>query len=552
MAEETIRDFSSEARSQLLYMIYLAEQQRVGLSEVIDLIDPDGEFARVMADFGYLAPIEFYEAVKVRLEEARREVARIFDDALSIDKALASRLSTQTDATEALSVTIGSLADVFTDVGDSGIEGDPMAFAARLARSFDGLLDAYYKQYVNKDGSYNWEAIESTLNRDFQDISDQEWLVLAVVYVGMKVEDTERFLRSLADKEDDVSKYSQGGKYYAEEGYITWYYDPDKVAALNKNIGYIIMEDLLYQRWVFSLSDDDVEALYNARYPGGGEGLSAAQKRNRLWLDAEADRLSHIEHSALLMVASSFGPGVLHGPAGADGPDLWLERLDDDGSYVLGYSGDYVYSNSEEGDDALLINPLNHYSLYISPANPSADAVGYVNDFDNRVFELRYIYSFAGNFLEDVGSAALSLTFDIVLLASGAALPVLPLIMTPLLFVEGEVEEAARLHEEQSLHSEHYQAVNDANYCNYFGLDAVIVSSEGSTSHIVIYYPSSRTQGHVDRLNELLLSGEYDYLIEENYENGVTVADVINNPGAMMEILDALKPEERAFVLGTE
>ncbi|WP_075718288.1 hypothetical protein [Roseburia sp. 499] len=127
---------------------------------------------------------------------------------------------------------------------------------------------------INADGTITarWAEVRRILNKDAEEITEEEYNALAVLYLNMGEEDLAQFLKLCMDKVEDVKDTSKwignGSGVYTDnkEDYSVWEIDEEKVQKILNRIVLASDETLLTLQMIDSEAHGEIyKALMNQR-----------------------------------------------------------------------------------------------------------------------------------------------------------------------------------------------------------------------------------------------------------------------------------------------
>ena len=595
-----VRDFSQNAKDQLLAAIRSAEEDNEGLAEFNDFMNKSLDLNLNLE--GIEAVPCYYQDLMDFHKMSKNQLENIFENVYKIEAEFNQQLLPLLEQATNLRKAMKNLADMM-DPNPSGGRVGAMGlshaeFLERMNENavMDGLYAAIIERiFTEVDGQkvYNWDEIDAILNQRAKDITEMEYKILATIYAQMGIEDTEKFLQALADKVGDIDTgmfSSQTPRQYTE-----WTYDSDKVTGIQKYVDYMASE-LWIEQWTVSnlMSAEEIENLYLQIYPGNnGRSIEASEQlievlklfdEQRWGLMQQSTFLTIVDNLSTQPTANEESNSFLHqfaemtpltGVAGALGPSITLEKDGDDS--VLRFCNTRVSSfpptvANNQVISSGLINNLNENVITISKPLYGAN-VGYkVADSIEVFYTEKYNFDFAdtavnksGGFINDqVTSNVLDGVTD-RLLAGGiesnisrfgaaviGAIPTLGSVVS--LGVDMFIDYGKERQEAEQNYNEMKAAVGafrDANYCSEFCLEAVIIS-DGTANQQFMVFASPNTQNILENMNQFTQNRGID-VTQYGLKYPITLEDILGNSDAMKNFIDnEMTQTERSFVLNPE
>jgi hypothetical protein len=383
---------------------------------------------------------------------------------------------------------------------------------------------------------YNWDAIDSILNKDAGDITELEYFVLADIYSAMGIDDTTKFLQAVADKVGDVN-WGRAETNHEPSSYTEWAYDPNKLANLQKYVD-TAAAVLLLQAQQTSPNDDDawnhffeqrarlVEKSALLSLMGSLQGLPGAGETNT------DQPYSFLEH------------GALTGISGASGPTLSLSA---EGS---GYSLTFCNNSTTTQLSPISVTRTTHNHLNENRVNISntlhPDSVGdSVNAYMGEYNEAKFSYSFSEGAMESAGRLALDHALDEFVYS---ALPKAVGIVGSIFFAGVDIlQDYAEARQNLDDSRSFVNALQNVSYASRLELNAVAIT-DGTAQVQVLLYPGPQTQSKLDSLNA--------YIEEQGLTNAcgfvypVTLQNMAENTESISTFFDGLSETERTLALG--
>jgi hypothetical protein len=593
---KTIRDFTNEAKKNLEAAIEKAGRHSGGLFYPGDRYQ-DWRTSGNRDNYKELQ--DYYNALMDKHNTSKGQLNAIWTAVYGVESNFVSQIKTELETVQALKTSFTNLANMLAPAAGGSIPLVALSseeFNVNLAGAWNDIYENVKQRFASedKDGNitYDFDAIDATLNQNAQAITQLEYLILAELYAGMNLKDTEEFLLRLADKIDD----HDSGFFSADEPkeYTTWKYDPNKVANIQRYVDTLTSIETLEQMAIDNMSDEEIVALYNKEFPEESQESSIDEKRRKLVGKRDDGRRGYIQQSTFLTIVlgladqetaketsnslprESFETAILTGKKGADGPMISLEELEDSSEYKL------TFCNREtttlKGPDSVITgtNNLNENTILISDVLSGTRISGKIVDNAKVYYDTKYTFDSTGTATSNTGVFAKNEITSVTLgrisnylltrvTAKGVSklIGFIPVVGDFANFgidmnMDYEHEQAQQAHDYADITST-LESIKDTDYCKDFQLDAVVIY-DGSASQQVIMSPSPETQNIVENLNRFAQE-EYD---DKNFEevgaylesfgltitNGrITVQNVLEQSAAIQSLLDTMSSSDLAWVL---
>jgi hypothetical protein len=583
-----IRSFSDESKSQLETAIGYAEQDIEGYWYFNDLWDwITDAFIDVSIDDSADDYRSYYNSLADKYDMSLVDLNRVFDNVYDIETQFCTNLSTVLDQAQDLSQAMSKMASLIDPWAAGGI---PLALPSFR---FNDLLDTVtlelYRKLLervvsydeNDVPTYDWEEIDAILNKDVKYISELEFLVLAQLYSGMSLSDTEKFLKFLADKRQDVHipGYAEiFGPQHAQNDYTEWEYNLDKIDGIQKYVD-AFQCSIAAQQWVIDhVGTENVEVLYTRCFPDGDQSIDVDSKRQILITSLNEQRLAIAQQSAFLSIVEGlvdqpsageqgygigmfyYENGPLTGEAGAQGPSITLTQ-EGSGDITLTFCNTLDMSISTDFASVNTINHLNSNTLSISPAATGEGVSANAMQNAEAYYTAKYTFDFTDTAVENTSEFVRDQITSNMLEAAvkkstSRLIGLIPFAgdFTSFVIDTGMDYHEERLEAEQNMNDARasLNAWSTGSYCSELKLTAVIVN-DGSATQQFILYPSADTPNVVQNINELIqrrdAAGSSINLAEYNLTYPITMKDVMNNIGSVNDLLEnGMTESEREYV----
>jgi hypothetical protein len=395
-----LRDFSEGTRRDILAKVRQVEGHRQGFIAVNAMLDPGGEFYETLSLFNYYDVREYYRHMDYRLIEIRNMVHKVWSDVYVVDRGFAAKMRAGEGEALVLASVLGSLADALSPsaAGTYPIEMPEDDFRALLGGAVANLtmaalgqvveLDADGHMVLGEDGKpiFNWDNIAEILDKPAGLITEAEYLALAMAFLFMDLEDSQRFVMLMADR-SDREPY---GPWAQDETY--WDYDPEKVDRIKWYV------DLIIYNTAYALEFDELTE-------------EQAQLLRDKWKEM-------MPHSSLLGTLSG-----LRGLTGTDDTGPWITLDPSDNSYDycvlrLHHARDVIVIDDHSVPPTLRTSYLPFYETTLTVSAARTDNQHYhqvTTDYDLEYFRRKY----SGSLLDIANTVAFYGVDQAVSMATG-------------------------------------------------------------------------------------------------------------------------------------
>lgn len=372
---------------------------------------------------------------------------------------------------------------------------------------------------VGEDGSVspNWPEVEKIMQKDADDITDEEYRTLAFLYLNVNNDDMAKFIGCCMHKEDvDVPWYNElfgPSAGQASEDYSKWTVDKDKVNKLMSQISNTSDQTLLL-----------IQNIDSNKYPDAYKLLK--KQRNQI-----------IQRQTLLNVVQE--TGEFHGDYKAGAPSISIESGADDSLVLnfkeyknIGSSASPTFSNLGKStiNVSATSNGVNSMSTAIESSE--ADFYGHFGDVNELKETATFTYGQVKDELIDKGSDKLAsyVVEKTEREALGKAVGYIPLAGDVIGFGVDLAQKEQEAKENNTFIKGQFDSLKAANVYSDFDCSTSFVKYDTSKKKkLSVYaYDGEDTGEIVDRVNKKLNS---DF----------NVQDVVNNPN------DVYKKKEEIF-----
>ena len=538
-----IRDFTDDAKRGMLKALEVSENGFYGLKDFEELQSLSASLS-LDYDTSYYSDIKRYYFLLIeKYEVTRPAVEKIFTDVYAVDSSYAAKLKAHLGVVQELRQMFHSLVAAIDTAPAGGsvpaLELGNVDFTQALGASIVGLYNATISRFVSEDGTYDWKAIDATLNRDAKDISEAEYFVLALLYSSMGISDTERFLQSLADKVADV----HGKPLSVPSDYTEWVYDPVKVKKIQDHVDAFGLTYIMAAAKIDNYSYDDITGLYAEMYPNGANTTPFEQQRE-IVADLKNQAYVFFQQSAFLTAANnllSYPPtdypfeselsGPLTGEAGASWPNISLTKEGDE--YVLSFCNIRKLPLEKMGEDKDFYLNTNNNKIMIGSVIPGTSASDKIIDNIENFYTAKYTFE-EDDFVE--------ITVKTVVGALLGEIPYSGFATIPIDVVSGPVEAMNKAGQDLREIEQSVDALRGGDYCRDFWLNTVIINNGAAFQQVVIY-PGYDTQDVINNLNYYVVK-EGKNLEDYGMSGQVTMEDVLKRPSDVTELLNSFKDRD--------
>jgi hypothetical protein len=576
-----VRDFTDEAREQMAAILRRLSQQQYGAQSIASAMDWAVNCA-INCDYDrYRGIKDYYSTLSDQNLLAADALGRVFEEVYRIDSAYALKVSSQAQVAQGLKQSLAALADIIGPSQTGGLpllaQGGPELDQA-LQTANNGLFQAIWELFasIDEDGNlvYDWDAIDTVLNKDAEDITEMEYLVLALLYVDMGDEDTARFISALADKVGDVSEDSTNNVTHWPSEYTTWEIDPDKVDRI---LGYVYaMADVACSNQTYILyyaDEDELNAVFDALGLKSQVGYDIDDIKDEIYDVYDNQTITIYQQAAFLEIAKGLTTrpagteagsytglegflegGYLTGKAGAKGPEIHLVYDEENEKYTLTYLNTKVTSygtplafGGVSDNWQQTFEHLNENTVVIDKTSSGIDASELVNANSQTYFMPKNPYS-----ATDIGQEVIW-----SLLMKSVSTSGVPGLGTMTSFTFGRIKDAALEDQLQADYQAAFDADKQAYVADFFWLKTVVVSDDGTGRQSVMIYPGSSTDVVLINLNKYLANPKKGF-VQENTDGSssvslpvsglsypITIDDVLFRPDSVNELLDAIPSNEK-------
>ena len=572
-----VRDFSAEAREQMAAILRRISQQQYGAQSIASAMDWAVNCA-INCDYDrYRGIKDYYSTLSDQNLLAADALGRVFEEVYRIDSTYALKVSNQAQVAQGLKQSLAALADIIGPSQTGGLpllaQGGPeLNKALRVAN--EGLFQAIWELFAStdEDGSlvYDWDAIDTVLNKDAEDITEMEYLVLALLYVDMGDEDTARFISALADKVGDVSEDSTNNVTHWPSEYTTWEIDPDKVDRILSYVYAMADVTCSAQTYILYYADDDeLRTVFNALGLKMGKYYGIDDIKDDIDSAYDSQVSTIYQQAAFLEIAKSLTTrpagtevnkdgemigflesGYLTGKAGAQGPEIRIVFDEENNEYTLTYCNTRVTSH---GTPCAL--GCNSWAQSISHLNENTVVVGETTSGTGalqQVLENNEVY-FMPKSTFDAQDVVMNTLWSIPDSAFGKT--GIPLFGPGMSFVISNVEDAVKANQLREDYQAAFDVEKQAIVSDFFWLKSVVSSDVGTGRQNLLVYPGSNTAGTLEDLNDFLANPKNGYSIVtpsgtirvnipvSGLYYPITYSDIVNSPELVYELIQTLPPK---------
>jgi len=557
-----VRDFTEPAKQKLLSSIEIAEAQRegwLGLNKVKDWITDFG----IDCDISHYQDIEdYYNAIMDKHNTTREALEKIWTDVYVADGNYPSQMKVAMERIMDIQETMESFTNIMDTAPANGsapmLSRTPTEFnqalTAGIQKLYEDILGKLVYYDIHGELAYDWHGIDAILDKDPDDITELEYLILATLYAGMNLKDTENFLIHLADKVGDVHEPGSVQFLVDVEDYTIWTYNSDKVHGIQKYIDAMITT-ITGQQWILheqGASTSDIDALDPQR-------RSLLEKS--AFLTVVVDLSNRLKDNAGTGEALSYyaDHAELTGRAGAIGPLITLTQNKTGDGYSFTFCNERGEGNPNGGylqfgrDDRLHENTIS-----ISNALSGESAREKVTNNASSYWNSVYSY----NFLRDT---APDITISVTTLAVGtlftSAIPETPATIIPsVLLTGGELGLGAiikknDMEQKRDKIQSSFDTIGLANYYKTFHFDVVVVNDTYGKQQ-VITTPNYLTGDSIDTLITEVRQGQGSKPLESfpfdfTVNNPITLDDVVNRYDDIKNLIDnGLSEAQKSRIFG--
>ncbi len=557
-----LRDFTDAEREKLLGFVDADQQKNDGriLGGLTDFF-ADGINYGDLDISDYLGNLDAYHQKLIdKNDMARDDITNLFDAVHLVDDNYKAMFTDKLNLLKAYDTSLVGLKNLISinayNPASSNIYLPPIDFLEKSAGSTQALSAYYVDKYTiqNEDGTttYDWEAIDATLNNDASDISEMEYCVLAYLYADMSNEDATAFLQCLADKIEDVdyALYQQIFQQHSPSEYTTWGYDTDKISHLSFYVNY---EANVCAQYMYLIKSGTPEQLAQM-FPDMSPDEFTDEFIRSFCIQYDDTRRDLLQRSSLLNLcgslgASAFGTdnetnwftftytyegGDLTGEKGAIGPKITLSE-GENGYLNMTFcnSQSMIYPNTSSSgiSSNSFTDHLSENSITISYVGSNNDSAKIINEGSNTYYSAQFAFNPLNVAAGDLQNFAIGQTRDLALTGVTAA-PVIGLVMDGAINLAKAYDESQqRLEDVMNT----YDSMDVALYYSDLHIDAAVIN-DGTSENVVIGYPTYETQLIVNNINK-------------HISPPITIEDVMQNPKKVNDTLEGLGPSIRSQVL---
>lgn len=439
-----------------------------------------------------------------RYNESLRKVDAIFNNVRAYDAGCTNTMAPVLEQIRVLKESAAGLTDCINphpaNGTDCALRLGTALLIKRLAVSNQALHDLIWNKLAStgEDGTiiYNWDAIEAVVDKNFEDMTQMEFYVLAELYATMGADDMTMFFQRLAVLNNDPA--TSASAITNGQSFSSWGFDEQKVNALSYYM------ELNYNQNLENMSDIELQGY--------------------------STRLELLNVMPTIGLPGMNGPGIHAGP---DDKYPFLEIDWNDTECVVSYLAQafILVIGPKPYED-----PFHEYEIHIFNRDAASSATETVNNLLNNELQEYFQPPFGSReilFLITEGASYIPYV--------GYGMPVI----SAGTFLQDMVEkrELARysgeMLEGSSLLASTYEPL---------GCKATIAyGTEDPNSIRISVFKGRDTDDHIAALNTILENGAYE--IPSGIVLPIDYETIVNNPSEVDYIMNSLNESDHDRVL---